>query len=305
MTAPAIALAFPDAMLEHAVATGGGALVPVGPDAEGLVWNGFHDPAGLATALRSAPGLRWVQLPSAGVDDFAAAGLLDPAITWTSAKGAYAEPVAEHALTLALALLRSIPERSRARTWGAQLGRTLHRRRVVVVGAGGVAQEFLRITAPFALQTTVVRKEDRPVPGARQTVAYDSLPDVLPEAELVLLAAALTEQTAGLIGARELALMRADSLLINVARGGLVDTDALVDALRGGSIAGAALDVTAPEPLPAGHPLWALPNVLITPHSADTADMVFPLLARRIEENVLRFGARRELIGTVDTVRGY
>jgi phosphoglycerate dehydrogenase-like enzyme len=231
--------------------------------------------------------------------------LLDPALVWTSATGAYAEPVAEHALALALALLRSIPLRSRAHSWGPQIGASLHRRSVVIVGAGGVAQEFLRITAPFDLRTTVVRRDSTPVEGADRTVAFAQLHDVLPDADLVVLAAALTEQTAGIIGARELELMRPDAILVNIARGGLVDTDALVRALADGGIGGAALDVTAPEPLPDGHALWSLENTLITPHSADTAAMVLPLLARRITENVARFAAGRDLVGTVDPALGY
>jgi phosphoglycerate dehydrogenase-like enzyme len=303
--APTIALAFPDEILARAIADGGGVVVPVGAEAEALMWNGFHDPVGLAQALRAAPSLRWVQLPSAGVDDFVAAGLLKPTITWTSAKGAYAEPVAEHALTLALSLLRVIPARSRALSWGPQLGSSLHRRSVVIVGAGGVAKEFLRITAPFELRTTVVRRDTTPVAGAGRTVPFEKLHEVLPEADLVLLAAALTDQTTGIIGAPELALMSRDAILVNVARGGLVDTDALVRTLTARGIAGAGLDVTVPEPLPDGHPLWDLDTVLITPHSADTADMVRPLLAARLKENVALYAAGRDLVGAVDLALGY
>jgi len=119
------------------------------------------------------------------------------------------------------------------------------------------------------------------------------------------LALALTPETTGIIGAPELALMDETAWLVNVARGGHVDTEALVAALTAGSIAGAALDVTDPEPLPDGHPLWDLDNCIITPHTADTIDMVIPLLAERIRTNVGRFAAGEELVGLVDPDAGY
>ena len=108
-----------------------------------------------------------------------------------------------------------------------------------------------------------------------------------------------------MIGRAELAAMEPDAWLVNVARGGVVDTEALVEALRAGQIGGAALDVTDPEPLPAGHPLWDLPNCLITPHTADTEEMTRPLLAGRIAENVRRLAAGQELVGLLDPSLGY
>jgi phosphoglycerate dehydrogenase-like enzyme len=131
------------------------------------------------------------------------------------------------------------------------------------------------------------------------------LDDALSGALVVYLALALTPETTGIIGARQLELMDETAWLVNVARGPHVDTDALVAALRSGSIAGAALDVTDPEPLPDGHPLWDLPNCIITPHTADTIEMVMPLLAERIRTNVARFSAGEELVGLVDPDAGY
>ena len=116
---------------------------------------------------------------------------------------------------------------------------------------------------------------------------------------------ALTSETRGLIGAEELALMPEGSYLINIARGKVVDTDALVASLRSGHLAGAGLDVTDPEPLPAGHPLWSLPNCLITPHVGNTPEMGLELLAVRVEENVRRFAAGEELLGPVYVDLGY
>lgn len=139
----------------------------------------------------------------------------------------------------------------------------------------------------------------------RRTVAIERLHDTLPDALVVFLALALTPATERVIGAPELRRMHRRAWLVNVARGRHVDTDALVTALEQDEIAGAALDVTDPEPLPDGHPLWAAHNCIITPHTADTWEMVKPLLAERIRENVSRFRAGRPLEGLVDPEAGY
>ena len=121
----------------------------------------------------------------------------------------------------------------------------------------------------------------------------------------MVLALSLTPETRGIVGAKQLGIMEQTAWLINVARGGNVDTDALVEALRVGAIAGAALDVTDPEPLPDGDALWDLSNCIITPHTADTIEMVLPLLAERIGTNVAHFAAGEALVGLVDSEAGY
>jgi phosphoglycerate dehydrogenase-like enzyme len=308
MTAPAISVASDGetgAWATEVLAAAGIAAVPVGPDTEGLVWVGSHDAAALAAALRDAPRTRWVQLPSAGIETYLEHGLLDPALAWTSAKGAFAAPVGEHALALTLALLRHLPDRVRATSWGRQSGTSLHGARAVVVGAGGVALETVRLLAAFGAETVVVRRRPDPAPGADRTVTHDRLRDELAEADVVVLAAALTEGTRALLGEAELAALPARAVVVNVGRGGLVDTDALVRALAEGRLAGAGLDVTDPEPLPDGHPLWAEPRALITPHTADTWDMVRPLLGERITENARRFQRGEDLVGVVDPAAGY
>jgi phosphoglycerate dehydrogenase-like enzyme len=259
----------------------------------------------LRAALAAQPRISWVQLPQAGIERVVEAGVIDRHRRWTSAKGAYAEPVAEHALALLLAGLRQLKVRARARSWGAPGGVSLFDQPVTVVGGGGIAAVLLRLLEPFRTPVTVVRRHPEPVPGAARTVGSDRLLEALPGARAVVLTLALTPQTRGLIGRAELAAMDGGAWLVNVARGGLVDTGALADALRAGRIGGAALDVTDPEPLPAGHPLWNLPNCLITPHTADTEEMTRPLLAGRIAENVRRLAAGQELAGLVDPDLGY
>ena len=127
----------------------------------------------------------------------------------------------------------------------------------------------------------------------------------LPLADVVVLALAVTSETVGVIGADQLALMKDDAWIVNLARGVHIDTDALVDALRNSRIGGACLDVTDPEPLPDAHPLWSLENCLITPHVGNTPEMGLELLAERVTENVRRYAAGDDLLGPVDLDLGY
>lgn len=288
--------------LAEAVVEGGGQVVDPA-DAEVLVWTDPLDAESLGALLEEAPQLRWVQLPFAGVDRFQA--LLGDGRTWTSAKGAYAEPVAEHALALSLAGLRALPARARAREWGPEAGRRLMGARITIVGGGAITRALLALLDPFRVDATVVRRHVAPVAGARRVVGPDRLHEVLPGASLVVLTLALTAETTGIVGAEELDRMDGDAWLVNVARGAHVDTDALVAALQRGSIGGAALDVTEPEPLPAGHALWRLDNCLVTPHVANTPEMAAPLLAERVRQNIERYRHGQELLGLVDPALGY
>ena len=283
--------------------TGAGAVLVSPDEAEALVWTDAADARGLADLLGGTPAIRWVQLPFAGVDRFA--GLLDDGRTWTCTKGAYSEPVAEHALALALAGLRNLTVRARAREWGVQGGIRLAGARVTILGGGGITEAFLRLLAPFGVVATVVRRHPSPVAGAAHVVGHDELHDSLAGARVVVLALALTPETTGIVGAAELGRMDGDAWLVNVARGAHVVTDDLVAALRAGAIGGAGLDVTDPEPLPAGHPLWNLDNCLITPHTANTWQMAEPLFAERVGANVARYQRHEPLIGLVDPKLGY
>jgi phosphoglycerate dehydrogenase-like enzyme len=290
---------------EKAVTDGGGEPTDIDDRADALVW---LDPAGTDTlrdALATASSARWVQLPFAGIERVVAAGLIGPGRTWTSAKGSFAEPVAEHALALALAGLRLLRERITARSWGKPAGTSLYDQPVTILGGGGIAASLLELLAPMRVTATVVRNRPAEIPGAARTVGPDGLDKALADARVVFLALALTPATEHIIGPAQLAAMRPDAWLVNVARGRHVDTDALVAALTAGAIGGAGLDVTDPEPLPDGHPLWGLERCIITPHTADTPEMVERMLARRIRDNVTRFAAGQPLVGLVDPDLGY
>ena len=306
MNAPRIAVGpGPAAWAAEAIHRGGGQVVPLDQDPEGLVWTDPRAMDALHAVLASQPKIGWVQLPQAGMEWAFQAGVIDSHRRWTSAKGAYADPVAEHALLLILAGLRLLKVRARAQSWGQPAGESLFGQPVTIVGAGGIATVLMDLLKPFRTPVTVVRRQAEPVPGAVRTVTTDRLSEALPGACAVVITVALTPQTRGLIGPAELAAMRPDAWLVNVARGGVVDTEALTGALQQGQIGGAALDVTDPEPLPAGHPLWDLDNCLITPHTADTEEMTQPLLAGRIAENVGRLAAGQELVGLLDPSLGY
>ena len=306
---PIAVLPRPTAQFTDAVTNGGGTVAELSDDTRGVVWLSYQRASELAEVLESHPKIGWVQLPWAGVDAFSdvlAQFAHRTDLLWTSAKGAYSEPVAEQALMLSLALLREIPQRSVSTSWAKELtGTSLYGKNVVIVGAGGIALELIRLLSVFEARITVVRRSETPVPGTDRTVTPDHLLEVLPAADVVVIAAASTSGTKSMFSTAEFAAMKPSSVLVNIARGALVDTDALVHALEAGDIASAGLDVTFPEPLPDGHPLWSLANCVITSHSADTPPMTAPLLAHRISANVEAFLETGRFIGVVDPAAGY
>ena len=281
----------------------GGATVSSPAEAEALVWAEPAAPELLPVVLDEGAGIEWVQLPYAGIEDLT--HLLDRDHRWTCGKGVYAEPVAEHVLMLALAGLRGMGSFARARSWTPPEGRNLLGARVTVLGGGGITESLVRLLEPWDCQITVLRRHPAPMEGVDRVVGADGLHVALSDADLVVVALALTPETAGIIDAAALAAMVPHAWLINVGRGGHVVTDDLVTALSTGSIGGAALDVTDPEPLPEGHPLWSLDNCLITPHVGNTPEMGLKLLARRVTENVRRYIAGDDLLGPVDVDLGY
>ena len=286
-----------------AIESAGGTVATLSPEVKGLVWTDYHRPDLLRQVLSENPQLTWVQLPFAGVDAFV--DILDAPPTFTCAKGSYSQPVAEHALALMLALGRTIPERVRATSWGEKFAVSLYESKVLIVGGGGITAELLRLLQPFGCPVTVVRNSGEPMPGATLTIGLGELDDHLPEADFVVVAAALTPQTEGLFNSKRIAKMKPTAYLVNIARGKHVVTDDLGKALTSGHLAAAALDVTYPEPLPDGHPLWKVNNCLITPHTADTPAQVTRMLAERISVNVKAFCTGGEMVGLVDKKLGY
>jgi phosphoglycerate dehydrogenase-like enzyme len=287
--------------VKSAVRDGGGRLVDVDA-AEALVWSGGS--AGhLADLLQGRDRISWVQLPSAGIEryvDLARDGRL-----WTCAKGIYAQPVAEHALALMLAGMHHLPQFARTSSWHRANYRDLEGSCVTIVGGGGIAEALIGLLQPFHVEITVVRRHPTEMPGVGHVCPPEELARALAGADVVVLALALTPDTAGTVGRPELERMRDTAWLVNVGRGALVDTDSLVRALRAGTIGGAALDVTDPEPLPDGHPLWSLDNCLITPHVANPPYVEHERYGELVRDNVRRRVAGEELRGKVDPELGY
>jgi len=280
----------------QAVIAAGAELAPL-EWAEAVVW-GFGPAVQLADTLARAPNVSWVQLPAAGVEAYTA--VIDRERLWTSAKGAYSEPVAEHALALLLAGFRQLPRRARARSWQGKGGQTLFDASVVILGGGGIATTLLELLRPFRANVTVVRKHPQAMAGATAVVPDETLADAVVGVDAVMLAAALTPETKGMIGARLIRAMGPSCWLVNVARGALVHTPDLIRGLREDWLGGAALDVVDPEPLPADSPLWRLANCLITPHTANPPETEARYLGRRLEANVRARIGGRPLAGVVD-----
>lgn len=243
-----------------------------------------------------APRLRWIQFTSSGVGPFVLkSGLNRPGLVLTNAAGIHAVPLAEHVLLALLYFVKDLPTRlrdQRAHVWERYAGRELRGSTVLVVGMGAVGQEVARTCRANGLRVVGMRRTPTPDPAAVHAdavVAPDRLMDVLPTADAVVLIAPHTTETEGMFGAAQFAAMRPGAILVNIARGALVDEDALVAALRSGHLGGAALDVAAVEPLPTESPLWDLPNVLLTAHSASTVDVENERLTDLFCDNLRRF----------------
>ncbi|HMA34120.1 MAG TPA: D-2-hydroxyacid dehydrogenase [Chloroflexia bacterium] len=261
--------------------------------------------------LQQAPHLGWIQLTSAGVDHMIGAGLFEPRpeVQVTTASGIHAIPIAEHVIGYILAfvrgLVRAIPAQHESR-WDRYAPDEAYGKTLGIVGYGPIAQRTAVLAQALGMRVLVQRPTPTPpAPPVARFYTPSELPELLAASDFVLLAAPLTPATRHLIDAPALAAMRPGAVLINIARGGLVDEPALITALQAGQIGGAALDVFEQEPLPATSPLWTMPQVLITPHLAGAN----PHYNRRATElfcdNLRRYLAGEPLRNRVDPQRGY
>jgi phosphoglycerate dehydrogenase-like enzyme len=288
--------------LRGAITAGGGQIVPV-TEAEALMWTVPREADHLEKVLAANEQITWVQLPYAGIEPFV--HLVQDDRTWTCGKGIFAEPVAELALTLGLAGLRSLGTYARSTTWLGESGRNLIGAKVTILGGGGIACALVRMLKPFNCHVTVVRNRIEEMEGVDEVLAAERYVDALAGADLVVLALPLTAETEEMISLTELEMMESHAWIVNISRGKHIVTDDLVWALQNGVIGGAALDVTYPEPLPDDHPLWTLENCIITPHVGATIEMEEPLLSERITANVRLFARDKALQGAVYPDLGY
>ncbi|MEC4016235.1 2-hydroxyacid dehydrogenase [Streptomyces sp. H27-D2] len=283
----------------------GGSEFPADP--ADCVFYGVPYMRGAEVAVRPLPRmtrLQVVQTLTAGMDQMLPAlPGLPPGVRLCNARGVHEASTAELALTLTLASLRDIPGFVRgqdAEEWRSGFYPALADKSVLIVGYGAIGSAIEDRLAPFECARVV-----RVARSARETahgpvLPFSELPELLPDADVVLISTPLTDETRGLVGADFLARMRDGALLVNVARGAVVDTKALLAELDSGRLR-AALDVTDPEPLPAGHPLWHAPGVLITPHVGGPTSAFLPRAKRLLREQLRRFAAGEELQHVVVT----
>ena len=280
-------------------------------------WSLRH--ATVDAVLDTAPHLEWMHVPSAGVDVALRPKILERDFVITHMVGAYDRPVAEFALTLILAATKRLPsyfDAQREHRWAgvgswdrvadqSALPAQLGGKTVGIIGFGGIGKALAAMVRP--LKARVIALQRSPQADRRADLVYgpDRLPDLLAASDFVVLALPLTPQTERMIGGPEIERLKPTAWLINVARGRLIDDDALVSALRDGRIGGAALDVFSYEPLAADHPYWALPNVILTPHMAGAVQGVGELDQASFLAELRRFVARRPFKAVVPRSKGY
>ncbi len=272
----------------------GGEQVPDSADEVEVVVLPFGVPPSRMPVLAKLPRLRLIQLMSAGVEHIVP--YVPAGVTLCNARGVHDPAVAEWTMAVILAQLRQLPRfaaAQRAGTWSPAGGELLAGQTVLIVGFGSIGEAVERLLAPFGV--TMARIARRARPGVS---SLEELPAVLPKADIVIVLLPVTPATTGLVDARFLGQMHDGALLVNAARGSIVDTAALVAELQAGRLR-AALDVTDPEPLPAGHPLWSAPGLLLTPHIAGAEATGMGRVMALVRDQLARYAAGEPLLNIV------
>jgi phosphoglycerate dehydrogenase-like enzyme len=265
-----------------------------------------------------APRLRWIALPSAGADPIVRGGFVRPGgPVVTTASGVHAVPIAEYVFAMLLMWVRNWPailDAQRAHTWARSAtweglrGRELHGATLGIIGLGAIGRQVAHLGRYFGMHVLATRRSVSPGttdPDVDELIPASDLLRLLAAADFVVIAAPSTPETHHHIGADQLRAMKHTGVLVNIARGDIVDEPALIDALRSGTIAGAALDVFEIEPLPETSPLWTLPNVIIAPHLAGSTGAYSRRFTDLFLENLRRYRSGNPLLNVVDPVRGY
>jgi phosphoglycerate dehydrogenase-like enzyme len=255
--------------------------------------------------------LRWVQATSSGIGPLVEhLGLAGSPLLITNAAGIHAQPLAEFVLLTALHFAKEMP---RLNTWKAErhwerfCGQEVFGSRMTLIGLGRVGSRIAELSSAVGMEVIGYRRTaGRPTPrGVRRVVDSAGLDAVLPETDILVIAAPDTPETTNLIDRRRLSLLPAHAVVVNVGRGSLIDEPALIEMLQAGRLRGAGLDVFAKEPLPADNPLWAMPNVIVSPHSASTVTQENDRLVDLFIENLHRYLDRRPLVNVFDHARRY
>jgi glyoxylate/hydroxypyruvate reductase A len=268
----------------------------------------WSDPAGMP---ERSPNLKWVQATSAGIGAFMVSSKLNrSSVAFTTAGGIHATPLAEFTLMGALYFTKGIPqlmEDKRDHRWQRFTTRQLKGMRALVIGLGGAGREVVREFAALGVQVTGLGRTGRTyeIDGLVRVIDRSQLDSVLPDVDFLILSCALTEETRGMIGAKQLELLPSDAVVINIARGQVIDQDALLSALENRTIGGACLDVFDEEPIPADDPMWDMDNVIISPHSASTVSSENESLVDLFLENLKNWQEGLPMRNLFDPVRGY
>jgi phosphoglycerate dehydrogenase-like enzyme len=255
-----------------------------------------------------SPRLRWIAAASAGVDYLMFPALIDSDVIVTNSAGIFDAAMAEYALALVSAVCADLPATIRLqgrREWRHRETRRLAGSEVLVLGAGGIGRAITRLLRSAGATARCLARTPRTDPEIGPVAGAGELSELLPAADFVVLALPFTPATARIIGAPELTLLRPGAWIVNLGRGGLIDEPALVTALSEGTIGGAALDVFMTEPLPAGSPLWDLPNVIVSPHMSGDFRGWDEALTGLFLEQLKRYRAGRPLVNVVDKNLGY
>jgi phosphoglycerate dehydrogenase-like enzyme len=259
--------------------------------------------------ILAAKNLEWLQVPSAGVEQYMTAEFKATKFKFTNGKIVQGPEIADHAMALLLAQTRGLTRYMRQREWSGRTGvplLELRGKKAVVIGAGGIGTQIAIRAHAFGMTVTGVDVEDKPLqPYFERVVRVERLDQVLPEADVVFMAAPHTPASEGMVGAKQFDLMKKSAYFIAVSRGKTYDNVALVKALAEGRLAGAGLDVTAVEPLPADSPLWKMDQVVITPHIAGRSDGERARYIDLYLENLWRFANGKSLRNGVDRQKGY
>jgi D-2-hydroxyacid dehydrogenase (NADP+) len=266
--------------------------------------------------VRVGKNLKWVGVMSAGVERVlfppdGSRDLQNSNIVLTNNKIVQGPEIADHALAMLLMLSRNLEvlyRNDQRQIWNPRSfhGIELNGKTAVVIGVGGIGTQIAIRANAFGMSVIGVDPEDKPfVPFLKQVVKPDQLDDVLPQADVVFISVPDTPKSHKMMGTRQFELMKKNSYFIAVSRGGIYDMNGLVKALDDNRLAGAGVDVTDPEPLPKGHPLWKFNNVVITPHIAGRSDRDAERMVGTIKENLRRFVEGKPLINVVDKKKGY
>lgn len=274
-------------------------------DADAIALWGFQN---VEPLLEAAPNVRWVHSLSDGVEKLLTKSMIGRPITLTNSHGIHDRAVSEHTMAMLLSWYRRIPDAVRNQSknqWVRPKSETLFGKTILIVGFGSIGRAIAQRAKVFETRVIAIKKHVTQELFADHVYNETELLSVLPEADIVIAALPATPETDGFFGEKEFKAMKKSALFINIARASIVDENALITALKEGTIAGACSDVFSSEPLPEDHPFWKMENVIMTPHIASMVPDFWDKLTKLLEENFVLFSRGEKLFNEIDKQKGY